>query len=400
MIILYKEKKECCGCSACVNICPQQAISMIPDEDGFLFPVINHALCIECGLCKKVCAFQNNVLSEKKPISTYAAKHRNEVLLQKSSSGGVFPALAAWIVEKEGVVFGCSMDDNLEPCHVYVKEMEALASIQGSKYIQSDLKQNFSEVKEFLESGKYVLFTGTPCQIDGLKSFLSTDYKNLITADLICHGVPSVSFFKEYIRWFEKKHDAKVIQYKFRDKSKTGMGVIPKIEFLRSGKLFEKHIYCNLDVFMSLFEYGKICRECCYSCKYASEHRISDFTLGDYWGIEIFHPEVSTKDGVSVLLINSDKGKKILDDLDLDLYVSSFDKASAFNANLIRPTTKTEDHDFIMALFRENGFDAVADYFKKTLGLKAYLYYLKSQIPNSMKKNIRMFLQKSLLSKK
>lgn len=362
---------------------------MVPDKDGFLFPVINHDLCIECGLCKKVCAFQNNCLSEKKPIATYAAKHKDKTFLQKSSSGGVFPALAAWVLEKGGVIFGCSMDEHFEPGHVYIEKMEEIKTLQGSKYVQSDLKRTFSEAQKFLESGRYVLFTGTPCQIDGLKSFLSTDYVNLVTADLICHGVPSVSFFKEYIRWFEKKHDAKVTQYKFRDKSKHGFGVIPKIEYKRSGKVYEKHIYWNLDVFMSYFEHGKIYRECCYTCKYACSHRIGDFTMGDYWGIETFHPEVPTKDGISVFLINSKKGMKIVHDLDLDLFPSSFENAKAYNSSLVHPVALCEDHDYIMNLFREKGFDAVAEHFHNNLGLKAYVYYVKSMIPNSIKQKLK-----------
>lgn len=394
MVILYNNKKECCGCTACKSICPKQAIIMDEDEYGFLYPVINKDLCIECGLCKKVCAFKNPLRLDKKPIATYAAIHKDKKILKNSSSGGAFAALALNVLENKGVVFGCTMTDDFEIKHIKISREEELRKLQGSKYVQSNLKDTYFETKEYLQSGRNVLYTGTPCQIDGLKSFLGADYENLITADLICHGVPSPKFFTEYIKWLEQKQDARVIGYKFRDKSKSGMVTIGKAIYKKQGLVHDTIINYNLDYYYYYFMYGVSYRECCYECPYASSNRPADFTLGDYWGIEEVHPEIDTKNGVSVILVNSEKGEKLLDKLKLGLFKSSFERASAKNNNLCRPTKKSSDREVVLKIFREEGAQAVAEYFQKSLGKKIILYKIKAMIPNSIKKKVKSMLWK------
>ena len=185
MITLFERKKDCCGCAACMNICPKGAITMKTDQDGFVFPEINKDLCIECGLCNKVCAFQNVPIGKNEPIEVYAAINNDKEMLLESASGGIFGGLASFVFDKKGVVFGCANDNDLRPKHICVDNPLDMKKIQGSKYVQSDINTSYSEVKKYLNDGRWVLFTGTPCQIDGLKSFLGKDYDNLITADLI-----------------------------------------------------------------------------------------------------------------------------------------------------------------------------------------------------------------------
>lgn len=388
MITLFNNKEECCGCTACKSVCPKQAITMEPDEDGFLYPVINRNLCIECRLCKRVCVFQIPQRADKKPIATYAAIHKDQEILKNSSSGGVFAALASIVLESKGIVFGCTMNENLESEHIKITSMTELRKIQGSKYVESNVKETFSEVKGYLQEGKKVLYTGTPCQIDGLKSYLKTDYSNLITADLICHGVPSNKFFKGYFNYLEKKNNAKVVDFKFRDKTKNGMSCVGKVTFSKKGKVYEKKLIYTLDYFYNYFMYGVISRESCYRCPYASSNRPADFTMGDYWGIEEAHSEIDTKNGVSVLLVNSSKGMSLLNKLNLELIESTFEKASVRNGNLLHPTQRSSNREAILKIFREEGAQAVAKNFQKSLGIKILLYKIKAMIPNSLKKKV------------
>lgn len=306
MIVLFDKKEQCCCCAACMNICPTQAITIKADVDGFTFPEINKDLCTECGLCNKVCAFQNIPVKGDDPIATYAAINKNSNILSASASGGVFGALASLVFDQKGVVFGCAYNDILEPEHISIDNLLDLEKIQGSKYVQSDINTTYTEAKRYLENGRYVLFTGTPCQIAGLKSFLGKDYENLITADLICHGVPSAKFFKGYIKYLEGKLKGRVIDFKFRDKSK-GWGLMGKVIYKKGDKILEKFINPKTSYYYDYFLKGYIYRENCYECKYACGSREGDFTMGDYWGIEKVHPEIETKNGVSVFLINSKK---------------------------------------------------------------------------------------------
>ena len=185
---------NCSGCSACFNICPQRCISMVEDKEGFLYPRINKEKCINCGLCKKACP----ALATDKyvvPSTFYACKSKNEELRSKSSSGGVFSSLAEYVIHNNGVVFGAAFNRNMELSHIGVNKKEDLSKLMGSKYLQSDLKNTFNEVKTYLCNNRFVLFSGTPCQVAGLKAYLQDDYKNLYLADLACHGVPSPKIF-------------------------------------------------------------------------------------------------------------------------------------------------------------------------------------------------------------
>ncbi|MGR6836803.1 Coenzyme F420 hydrogenase/dehydrogenase, beta subunit C-terminal domain [Syntrophomonas erecta] len=393
MIVLYDKKESCCCCAACMNICPAQAIKIKADADGFTFPEINNDLCIECGLCNKVCAFQNIPVTGDEPITTYAAINKNSDVLSASASGGIFGALASLILEKNGVVFGCAYNENMEPEHICVDNLLDMKKIQGSKYVQSNINITYKEAKGYLKGDRWVLFTGTPCQIAGLKSYLGMDYNNLITADLICHGVPSEDFFKVYIRYLEHKLKGKVIDLKFRDKSK-GWGHVEKVIYLKNGIVKEKLIQPFTSYYHSYFLKGDILRESCYECKYASRSRVGDFTMGDYWGIEKAHPEIGTKEGVSVLLVNSKKGIALIDELSkyLKLVESTFEQARVQNGPLNRPNAKSERRKTIFKAWHEGGYKAIADDYYMKNKKQIILFRLKMLIPRSIKRHLKRLL--------
>ncbi len=390
MIRLYNEKKDCCGCSACMNVCPVKAIIMKPDEDGYTFPKIDNKICIDCGLCEKVCAFQNVPVSENEPIATYVAVNKNKDILLSSSSGGLFGALASLIFEKDGVVFGCAYNNDMVPEHICVNNLTDMKKIQGSKYVHSSINHTYSEAKKYLNDDRWVLFTGTPCQIAGLKSFLGKSYGRLITADIICHGVPSAGFFKGYIKHLEEKFNGKVIDFKFRDKS-NGWGLMGKVVYKKNNKLLKKIIVPIISYYYNYFLKGYIYRENCYECKYACGGREGDFTMGDYWGIEKAHPDIETKNGVSVLLVNSKKGMALVKDLSkyLDFKLSDFEKAREQNIQLKRPTAKSEKREKILSIWREGGYKAVADEYYKANKKTFMALRFKMLVPPSVKSFIK-----------
>ena len=215
-------KSNCCGCHACYNACPQNAIIMRKDELGFRYPVIDQEKCIECGLCKKVCPVLNKKKINNQPIA-YACINKNDNVRRESSSGGIFTLIAEKILDLNGVVFGAQFDEKLNVSHAYVENKEDLYKLRKSKYVQSDIKDSYKKAKEFLDDDRFVLFTGTPCQVEGLYSYLRKDYNKLYTQDIICHGVPSPAVWKKYKEDVEKQKHMKVVNMNFRDKSNGWM---------------------------------------------------------------------------------------------------------------------------------------------------------------------------------
>ena len=395
MTKLYTTKEECCGCTACMNICKKQAISMESDIDGFMYPIVNNDLCVECGLCKTVCAFQNEPVTYTKPLATYAAANRNQSVLTLSASGGVFAALASVVFEKGGVVFGCAFNHDMVPEHICVDNLIDMKKLQGSKYVQSSINTTYAKSRKFLKEGRWVLFTGTPCQIAGLKSYLGKDYNTLITADLICHGVPSVALFKGYIKHLEAKLNGKVIDFKFREKSKGG-GYLGKVFYEKNGVVRKKFIPSYISYYYSYFLKGDIFRENCYKCKYASGSRQGDFTMGDYWGIENAHPEINNRNGVSVLLVNSIKGMDIIENLTklLTLTKSTFEQARVQNNQLRQPTVKSDRRELILKMWREGGYQALGDEYRKLNKKQLMVFRLKMLVPQSAKRLLKKLLRR------
>lgn len=341
-------KDECTGCTACLNACPVQCIDVIKDDEGFERVAIDYKKCIKCGKCQIVCPVNQKDKKIKKP-EVYAVKNKDEIR-EKSSSGGVFYSLAKKIIDENGIVYGAAFNENLELKHIRVKNITDLQKIQGSKYVASSIGNSYKSVKSDLENGLKVLFSGTPCQIKGLKGFLQKEYDNLYTVDVVCHGTPSEKVFKEYISSLEEQNGSKVIDYSFRNKDNGWKKFNTKITF-ENGKTivepFDKNIY------MLGFLRNLYLRKSCYSCTSNKLSSGSDITLADFWGINEIEPEFDDDKGVSLVIINSEKGKKIFSDLNanFEYKVADIFKAIQYNKSIINVAFKNNNREKFFAEF-------------------------------------------------
>lgn len=335
---IYEKKEQCCGCSACANVCPKQCITMNEDEEGFLYPNVDYDQCINCGLCEKVCPFKKK--EEKNSVlEAYGCNAISDDIRKASSSGGVFSLLAEYIISQGGVVFGTAITDDCKSAFLLkIQTEDEIGRLSGSKYFQSEVGSSFQEAKRELEQGKIVLFTGTPCQINGLKLFLNKDYENLFCMDIICHGVPSSKLWKKYITDFEEKHKGKVTSVNFRCKD-----VFPK-DFGEKDFSNRNVIYTpkSEDPFMQMFLKNYCLRPSCYACD-AKQYKLADITLGDFWGVENVLPDLSDDKGTSLVLIRTEKGDKLFKAIkssvkyDLCEYESAVKRNSAEYKSTSRP---------------------------------------------------------------
>lgn len=403
-IILFEDKKDCCGCGACYNICPKKAISMKEDNYGYVYPVIDETKCVKCGLCKKACRYQDNE-NMQKPIKALAAANRNEEVLKKVASGGIFSSVAEKILEEDGVVFGASMEyqnDVLIPKHISISKKEELSKLQGSKYVQSFIGETYAEAKKYLLDGRKVLFSGTPCQISGLKAYLGKEYENLYTIDIICHGVPNARWFQDYIKVLENKLRGKVYYYNFRDKSR-GQGMNAQIKYYDKNKN-SKVIYKDghLTSFFHLFLKMNIYRDNCYECPYARQERVSDITIGDYWGIyeehaeEMKHSNMSNSKGVSCVLINTEKGIKVFEQINdrMEMFATTVEKVAKHNMQLREPTSYTDERQKLFEIYQNLGYEGIENYFQKSIRIKKYFYALRSMAPKGLKRKLKQIIVK------
>lgn len=394
-IILYKRQEDCCGCETCRIVCPKHAITMEEDIYGFPYPVIEDGLCINCGTCKNVCAYQKKI-ENNNPRKVYAMSLKNTDILQQSASGGVFGGIAERWIEEGGIVFGAALiieNGELTTKHCSATTEEELKRLLGSKYVQSNLGNTFAIVKDYLEKGKKVLCSGTPCQIAGLKAYLGTDYKKLITMDLVCHGVPSNSMFQNYLKLEGNKIGSQIEDFKFRDKD-YGWGLNAKLYYRSKGDIQSKVFPSYKSSYYELFLNGEIYRHNCYECPYANEHHPADLTIGDFWGIEEEHPEYLQPEGeldqlkgISMLMINSEKGEALFEKYKslFWYYPSTFENASRHNEQLKRPSSFGKNRDVVLRLYKEKGYEAVDAWFwkqkQKEKRKESIKYHLHHDIP-------------------
>ena len=339
------QRDICTGCMACYNACNKNAIELITDKEGFLHPVINEKLCIKCNLCYKICPINSEFNRFHKPIKIYSGWSNDEKIRISSSSGGAFTEIAKLIIKQGGVVFGVSMNKNIEAEHIYVENETDLNLLIGSKYVQSHIGKSFRQVKEFLKQGRKVLFSGTPCQIAGLKNYLNKDYENLYTIDLICHGVPSPRVFNDYKQYIEYKIHNKIQQIHFRCKKSSWIFYNIGIKSCSEKNIDEqKYSYIGeyySDPYIRAFLRDYILRPSCYNCKFTSMYRVGDFTIADWWG----YKATSNKDakfeqkGVSLIMCNTDKSIEMATNLNMDLKERTSDEALRTNQSLKKPFT-------------------------------------------------------------
>lgn len=374
-------KADCCGCTACVNACPVTAIRMKEDEDGFLYPIIDESICINCGLCRRVCCWEYPQYNNEKEPITLASVLKDKTERQRSTSGGIFYAIAAWIIEQGGMVYGAAFDDNLQLKHIGAETIEELQPIRGSKYLQSNLAKIFKDVEKNLRQERWCYFTGTGCQIAGLKAYLRKDYSKLITSDVVCHGVPSQKLFNHHIEYIEQKYHNKVVDYKFRD-YKLG-GVYEICSFANQKPVINRSY--ELSPYLYSFMYGMTYRESCYECRFAKIPRQGDISLADYWGVKKFFPQFDNSNGCSLLLLNTDKGRIMWEQIKTSCTFeeSNVNDAASFNGNLVHPTSKPEIRNVIYKEIKDKGYDVVAKQLfrsPKYSKLKVINYILNSDV--------------------
>ena len=337
-MINITDKSKCCGCTACACICPQKAITMFPDGMGFLYPVVDYDKCTNCGLCEKVCAFNpdyNRDNNFEQP-DVYAVRHKDIAEVETSRSGAVFIALSDWIIENGGVVYGAGYERYFRVVHKRATNKQERNEFKGSKYVQSDLNDVFLQIRGDLKRGIKVLFSGTPCQTSGLLSFLKTvrqDVSNLFVVDLVCHGVPSPYVWRDYLKYIENKYNDKIVSVNFRDKSRIGWTAHKESFVLSSGKCICRSTYTDLFYKHLMF------RHSCGVCHFTNFQHPSDVTIADFWGWQNVDNEINSDDkGVSLLLINTNKGKILFNDIAGRIYYIKTDQQHCLQPNLQHPS--------------------------------------------------------------
>ena len=355
---------------------------MESDSEGFKYPAVNSSLCINCGLCEKVCPIINPKSTAKDSEPTaYAAFNKSEDIRRKSSSGGVFTLLAESIISKGGVVFGAAFDECFEVKHIAVEKIEDLEKLRGSKYVQSDIEDSLRFTKEYLENGRYVLFTGTPCQIAGLKSYLGKDYERLICQDIICHGVPSPLAWEKY-KDHRKKRDAEdTLSISFRDKKDGWKAYCVHFEHPEAS-------YCKTfsqDLYMQAFLKNLCLRPSCYECAFKTLDRDSDITLADFWGVQNVHPEMDDDKGISLVLLHSKKGRELFEEIMHQLSFQSTDihNAIKYNSSAVRSSSRNPQRDKFIKDIKNSDFELVVKKYTKTpfsTRLKRFIKRILSKI--------------------
>lgn len=296
-----ENKSNCTGCGACFNSCPTKAITMEWNNNGFYTPYINSEKCVNCGLCERICPLDKYKSQNIEQPQVFAFQNCDKEILYKCASGGAFASLANLVIEHNGTIYGVVYDDDMKVCHAKAESIEDLEKMYSSKYVQSDTKEIFAQAKADLDNGKTVLFSGTPCQIAGLKSFLRKDYEKLLTVDLVCHGVPSPKVFEMYKKEYIKQQ---LQSLNFRDKSRGWNPYCVSIETK------QKHIdWAYKNSFVKLFLSDLITNSACYTCQFNKLPRIADLSLGDFWGVDKYDQSMNNNKGLSIILLNSEKGQ-------------------------------------------------------------------------------------------
>lgn len=378
------EKKNCCGCGACVSVCPKGCIELKEDAFGFFYPEIDRERCVGCGACERVCLYNGETDRPEREISFFAGHSENLEQMKASSSGGVFPLIATDFLSRGGIVYGVTLDQTQTVRFTRVDSVDALPSIQGSKYVQAAPDGVYRQVKDDIAAGRRVLFSGTPCQIAALSRFVG-ESDLLYTVSVICHGVPSQRMFTDYIRYLEKKHRGKLTAINFRDKEKYGWSITLSYVIERKGKAKKYSESSKLSPYFIGFLRGKIQREACHHCLFSGADHGSDLMLGDFWGYQAQYEGLKSPYGFSLFSVNSEKGRELIDAVMGQMTlgeVALSDALGSANKNLGKPTAVSADTDALFRDYETHGFDYIA---KKYLApAHPFKERIKAKIPPSL----------------
>jgi len=379
-VIIISDKHNCCGCSACVQSCPKQCISFNEDEQGFRYPLVNKELCINCGLCEKVCPCLNQN-EKKEPLKVFAAKNSNEEIRMKSSSGGIFSMIAESVIKEGGVVFGACFDEYWEVRHDYTESIEGLEKFRGSKYLQSRIGDTYIQARQFLNDGRNVLYSGTGCQIAGLRKFLRKEYNNLLTIEILCHSVPSPLVWRKYLK--EKTNGNIIDSINFRDKESGWSNYSYSIVINHSGG---KYIESASGPWMKGLTSNLTTRPSCAKCPARLGKSGADIVLGDCWGIWNVMPEFDDNKGVSIVEVFSSKGEQSLNELKMEINEMPLMSLVNYNSGL---KEASPEHTF-----NKNFFNELISSRKVSEVMRKYLDSSQNSFLSKLKSFIRLIIKR------
>ncbi len=381
--MLINEKKELCsGCYACSNACPKSCITMQVDSEGFWYPHVNEEKCVNCKVCEKICPVFNRISTREFdfPI-VYAAINKSEEVVKNSSSGGVFTSIAQYVLQNNGIVFGAAFNEKLEVEHIPIESEQELWKLQGSKYVQSKIGNVYEKVKEYLNQKRLVLFTGTPCQIAGLKSFLGNDYENLICQDIICHGVPSPRVWDLYLKYRKEKAEENIQEIFFRYKIYGWKKYSLLFNFENGKEYISVH---RDDDYMKAFLYNYSLRPSCFNCHFKGVNRLADFTLADFWHVNTYAPDMYNENGVSLVFLHTEKAKQIFEIISNKLNIKYIEdeNVAKMNRPMVSSVDRPKNRDKFFEKLGTTSFDVLI---KK---------YCKVSIGDKLKRKIVKFISK------
>lgn len=381
--------QNCCGCTACMNICPKAAIKMEADFEGFLYPQVDESKCINCGLCEKVCPIVNPPQLAETIHRCVVSRNSDLKVLEESTSGGFIDALAEHMLNAhQTLVCGVAYDEDFMPIHKIVSDRQETEKFRNSKYAQSVLGDTFCQVKQLLQQEKYVLFIGTPCQVAGLKSFLQKDYDTLVTVDIVCRSIPSPLLWREYLKWQEQQYKSKIVKVSCRKKTYGYHSGALEIEFANGQHYAGSN---RVDYFMKCFHKDVCSRPSCYDCRFKTVHRCSDFTVFDSWKPDEIAtlPAGDDDRGYSNVLVHTQKGKQLLEQMkNVVLFDADMEKMMTFTGGMERTSvTRTSGREEFYHSLANEGFHKTAKKYAAVSGkdrviegLKPLRYYLKTKI--------------------
>lgn len=389
-MIDIKDKYKCCGCNACYSICPENCIEMKMDEEGFLYPCVDERKCIKCNLCKKKCPY----LNDRKWVNfqLYGAFSNDSEVIKKSSSGGLFSLLSKIILDNDGVVYGAKYNEKNLVVHDYITTYDEIDKLRGSKYVQSDMNKSLRKVKQHLKAGLYVLFSGTPCHIAGLKSYLDNDYENLYCIEIVCHGVPSPKVYSDYIKFLENKFKSKIKTINFREKSNGWEKYSILIQFENGKAIMENAIE---NTYMKGFLKDLYIRPSCFQCRFKNFSSGSDITLGDLWGVSNIDKNFFNNNGVSIVSINTKKGKQLFDKIPEESICKNkfnLNDVIKYNPCLVKSTPLCKDKDNFFKEYNGNNLNKLVERYTK-VPVKTVIIHKIYILKTRIKEYIRFILK-------
>lgn len=361
---LFNNNEECYGCSACYNICPKEAIIMKADSEGFKYPIIDFKKCIECNICKKTCPYgKDNVSNEETKHYQfeqlyYAVKNKDRKIVFESSSGGIFTALATYILSRKGNVYGVSFDSGFKIIHKKGIDENDLELFRGSKYVQSDMNEIIKDIEKDISEGTEVLFSGTPCQVSGVLKYFNIKKiptSKLLTCDFVCHGVSSPLIWKDYVEYLEEKYGGKLINFTFRNKDE-GWKNFSSVATLSGGTRVK---FKNKDSYQNIYNSLYITRPSCYKCQFTSYSRASDITIADFWNIEKSLPHFSDNEGVSLCMVNTPRGLELFEAIKENIIYEKSCKEDTWQPHLQYPIVRPKYRDKFWMNYNSTNFELI-----------------------------------------